>query len=197
MNDTPTPDFAAPGKVRAKPIPREAWRQQRAAAFVRDAVTCPHTFLAFDRSQARGKLSHLFEAQRGVRASTPDTLLIARLGPNSTRHIWAEWKAPGKRPNEGQMDALQRFRDLGDHATWCETIDEYRLFLLHCGVPLVANAEYRATVMDGMVDSRIAKAEAERGGAPAKKSRSRKPAPRYTAPKSMQRRAARKGVRIG
>ena len=191
-------DFAAPAKTRAKPIPREAWRQERAAVFVRGAVLCPHTFLAFDRSMARGARSHLFEARRGVRASTPDTLLIARLGPNSTRHIWAEWKAPGKRPDEGQMEALQRLRDLGDHATWCVTIEEYRLFLLHCGVPLAPNAEYQTLHYDGMVDSRIARAEAERNaGAPAKKTRSYKPGPRFTAGKRMQRRAAAKGVRIG
>jgi hypothetical protein len=183
MDDSLPPE----DKPKRPRIPREAWRQEKAVVFVREAVRCPYTFMAFDRSEKRNARSHLFEAKRGVRPDTPDSLLIARIPGGQTWHVWAEWKAPGQRPGEGQLDALERLRGLGDHATWCVTIDEYRLFLAHCGVPLVANAEYLAMHYDGMVDSRIAKAEG-RVVPVVKKSRSRKPGPRFTAGKRMARR---------
>lgn len=171
----------------------EAWRQEKAAVFARDAITCPHTFMAFDRSQARGQHSHLFEAQRGIRVSMPDTLLIARITDGNTRHVWAEWKAPGKKPNDGQYEALERLRGLGDSATWCETIEEYRLFLAHVGIPMVPNAEYRAMVLDGFVDSRIAKAEGKMPGV-AKKPRASRTTAGKPMPMRQYRRAHARGL---
>lgn len=178
-------------RARAKPIPREAWRQERAVTFAREAITCPHTIMAFDRSQARGEWSHRFEAKRGVRAGTPDTLTIAR---DDARlfHIWVEWKAPGSKPNENQTDGLALLESLGDVTDWCTTIEEFFFVLRDAGVPMLPGAHIMALRYDGMVDGRIAKAAAKTPTA--KKSRPRRPEPRYTAGKSVVKRAAKRGL---
>lgn len=182
---------------RAKPIPREAWRQEKAVKFAEAAIACPHTVMAFDRSMARGDWSHRFEAKRGVRAGTPDMLIIALAG-QSHHHIWIEWKAEGNKPNVNQTDGLALLHRLGDVAKWCVRIEEFCRILTNCGLPMAPNAAVMAMQYDGMVDSRIAKAEAKRDGAvPVKKSRLRKVPARYSAGKRFQARAAKAGVRIG
>lgn len=169
MSDDP-PDAAelwiAPEPVskRAKPIPREAWRQEKAVKFAAAAIMCAHTVMAFDRSMARGDWSHRFEAKRGVRAGTPDMLIIALAG-QAHHHIWIEWKAEGNKPNDNQNDGLALLHKLGDVAKWCVRIEEFCRILTNCGLPMAPNAALMAMQYDGMVDSRIAKAEAQRDGA--------------------------------
>jgi hypothetical protein len=174
-------------------IPRETWRQEKAVVFVRDAIVGPHMFLALDRSRAKSPKEHLWQARRGVRKGTPDTQLILPGG----RHIWFEFKADGQKVVAGddQDLMLQALRDLGDAAAWGVTIEDLRLFYLAEGVPLVANAYYRALVLDGLVDSRIAKAE---GRVPvvAKKPRPPRAGPRSTASRGFVKRAAARGIRF-
>ena len=187
-------DFAAPIKTRAKPIPREAWRQEKAVVWVRGAVIEPHLFLAYDRTQARGDQSHLFQWRRGLRADTLDTELLT-----ATRSFRFEFKAVGQKvdDDDGQAVMIKVLRSLNVAADWGCTIADLCGFYRREGVKLANNAEYQALYYDGMVDSRIARAEAERNaGAPAKKTRSYKPGPRLTVGKRLQRRAAAKGVRI-
>lgn len=171
-------------------IPRETWRQEKAVVFARDTIIGPHKFLAHDRSRATGK-EHMWQAKRGVRKGTPDTQLIIPGG----RHVWFEFKAPGKRPDEDQNQMLDDLRVLGDDASWGITIDDMRRFWLACGAHLAANAEYRAMVLDGLVDSRIAKAEG-RVAPTAKKPRVPRSAPRVTASRGFQKRAADKGILV-
>lgn len=187
------------GPVRRKRvwIPRETWRQEKAVVFARDAIIGPHKFLAHDRSQAKSPKEHLWQAKRGVRKGTPDTQLIAE-APDKYRgpfalHAWFEFKAMGEKPDDDQLRMLDDLRALGDEASWGVTIDDLRKFWLSCGVRLAANAEYRAMVLDGLVDSRIAKAE---GLMPAtrKRASNRKAAPRTTASAGFVRRAAAKGI---
>lgn len=180
---------------RAKPIPREAWRQEKAVVWVRGAVVEPHLFLAYDRAPARGDQSHLFQWRRGLRADTLDTELLTATG--SFRF---EFKAPGQKvaDDDGQAHMIQSLRALNVAADWGRTIADLCGFYRREGVRLATNAEYQALHYDAFVDSRIAKAEAKREGVtPAKPSRSRKSAPRYAAGKGMQRRAAKAGVAFG
>lgn len=193
MSESLDLDDPAPTK-RAKPIAREAYRQEKAVVWVRGAVVEPHLFLAYDRAQARGDQSHLFQWRRGLRADTLDTELLTASG--SFRF---EFKSTGEKVKEGdgQSVMIQTLRALNVAADWGCTIVELCAFYRSGGVKLANNAEYQAIHYDGMVDSRIAKAEAKRDGAVPVKSRSRKVAPRFTAGKRMQARAARAGVRIG
>ena len=165
-------------------IPRETWRQEKAVVFARDAIVGPHQFIAHDRAKASGGKSHLWQWKRGIRKGTPDTQLILPDG----RSIWFEFKAPGKKveDDDDQGRMLAALRAMGHAASWGVTIEDMRAFYAARGVPLVANAAYRAMVLDGLVDSRIAKAESKAPGK--KKAATRKPGPRFLAGKRMARR---------
>jgi hypothetical protein len=180
---------------RRKRIPAEAWRQEKARVFARNAITCDHEFIAHDRSEARGDRSHLFEWKRGVKSSLPDTQTIIFVRNERPLHVWFEWKSRGKEPTTGQYAALERMAVLGDWAGWGDTIDRYGAFLTAAGVPLATNWRHLAMVYDGMVDSRIAKAVTARDGrAVPKKSRNRKVIPRRNlAPKRIARAMHEKG----
>ena len=184
MTDHLTTAELAEAQPRRKSIPREAWRQQKGVAFAEAAIMCPHTVLAFDRSMARGKWSHRFEAERGMRAGTPDMLIIARNG-QALHHIWIEWKSDGNRPNTSQADTLGRLIELGDTAKWCTRIEQLGRILTNCGLPMTPGADVMALRFDGLVDSRIAKAEGRVPGA-GKKQRPRKAPPRFTGGKGLR-----------
>lgn len=186
-------------------IPRETWRQEKAVVLARDAISVSHAFIAHDRSRPSGDKDHMWQWKRGIKKGLPDTQTIFQPASRPDRfevergqHCWFEFKSKGNIPDDDQLRMLQRFRDLGDFASWGVMLEDLVNFWMHCGVPLVANAHYRAMVLDGLVDSRIAKAEAKaRGEAPPKKrSASPKPTPRFTASRAVLRRAATKGVRI-
>lgn len=169
--DSLLPDEPAPATKR---VYRETWRQEKAVVFARGAIVGPHKFLAHDRAKASSPNAHGWQARRGVRKGTPDTQLILPGG----KHCWFEFKAPGQRvkPGDDQDLMLQDLRLLGDAADWGVTILELLHFWTANGVPLAANAAYQAMHLDGLVDSRIAKAEG-RASATKKKSRSRKTVP--------------------
>lgn len=198
MSDDP-PDalelWAAPEpgkKERAKPIHREAWRQEKSIVWARSAILEPHIFLAYDRAMPRGDQSHLFQWRRGVREDTLDMELIL-----TARSLRWEFKAKGNRvkDDDGQGLMIARLRDLGHVAGWGITIVDLCRFMARNGVKLAANAEYQAMHYDGMVDSRIAKEEARReSSAPPKAKRARTTGPRHTAGKRFMKRAAARGI---
>lgn len=175
-------------------IHRETWRQEKAVVFARDAIVGPHQFIAHDRAQARGDKSHLWQWKRGVRKGTPDTQLML---PNG-RSLWFEFKALGSRvdDDDDQGRMLTALRAMGHAASWGVTIEDLRRFYEAEGVPLVPNAAYRAMVLDGLVDSRIAKAEGRLPTAPKKKRSPRKAGPRTTASVEFGHRAAARGILI-
>jgi VRR-NUC domain-containing protein len=173
-------------------IPRETWRQEKAVVFAREAILWPHIFLAFDRSQAKDARSHLYESRRGLRKGTPDTLTIT--GQNI--HVWAEWKSQTGKVTDEQAAVLARLVSFGDIVGVCRTIEDYRVLLVQAGVPLKPNAEYLALHYDGMVDSRIAKAEGRTLPAKPKRASPRKPGPRYTLGNAAVRRAKTNGVQV-
>ena len=178
-------------------VPREAWRQEKAVVWVRKAVACPHKFFAFDRSKAQSDRSHLYQSRRGVRRDTLDTLLV----PEGGVDCWVEFKAGSAKvnfddPDDGQAKMIADLRMLGRNADWCRTIEEMCALYRIWGVPLVTNAEYLALHYDGMVDSRIAKAEGTTLASKAKRATRTKPQVRFSAGKGFARRAAAKGIQV-
>tara|TARA_R110000868_G_scaffold137978_2_gene351709 strand:+ start:1063 stop:1587 length:525 start_codon:yes stop_codon:yes gene_type:complete len=154
------------------PIPREHLLQVALVKWCREAIATPHTLLGFDRAKALGQFSHMREKARGVRAGTPDTLLIVAGVPP----IWAELKAPGNRPTpeqEAMGDTLMR---LGCYWSWVTTIGTYHAWMVSLGIRLHPNAELLATMADASVQSKIARAEIKAGKVPkAYKPREEKP----------------------
>lgn len=152
----------------SRPIDREHILQKALVKWVREAVSEPHEFLAFDRSKAAGQFSHLREKARGVRAGTPDTLLLtARLPP-----VWAELKAGTNKASEQQEDMGNRLVAMGGHWACLSSVEAYRAWIFGLGVELRANAGLLAMHADASVLSVIARAEEKRGKSP----RSYKPA---------------------
>lgn len=145
-----------------RPIDREHILQKALVKWVREAVSEPHEFLAFDRSKAAGQFSHLREKARGVRAGTPDTLLLtARLPP-----VWAELKAGTNKASEQQVDMGQRLVAIGGHWSCLSSVQAYHEWIHGLGVELRANAGFLAMHADASVLSVIARAEEKRGKAP-------------------------------
>jgi len=157
-------------------IAREGILQRHVKLFVRDAVTAPHEFFAFDRAKAAGRFSHMREAGRGVRKGTPDTLLLVLGYPP----VWVELKAPGGKPDAAQLAVGEALRAVGCRWEWCTTVLSYCAILAEMGVPMARNATVQAMQHDGAVASLIAQAELKRGDAP-KAARKPKAVPRYSA----------------
>lgn len=159
-------DLWDPPAPRKKPIPREAWRQEKAVVWVRSAVLEPHIFLAYDRAASRGDKSHLWQWKRGQKAGVLDTELI--LADRSLRFEFKSLTAKvDENDDQGQM--IMRLRALRHAADWGRTIVDLCAFYRLHGVVLAQNAEYQAIHYDGLVDSRIAKEEGPK--VPRKKSR--------------------------
>jgi hypothetical protein len=165
-------------------IPREAYRQEKAVVFARVAIIGPHKFVAHDRSRPKSSKEHLFQWKRGVRKATPDTELIWPM----SRVAKFEFKSPGQKPDGDQLQMLEDYRLLGIEAAWGVTIEDLYNFWTLAGVPMVPNAHFLALKYDGMVDSRIAKAEARNVGTAALKVLARKAGPRFVAGKRLSRR---------
>jgi hypothetical protein len=181
-------DSTEDAPARRKPIPREAYRQERAKVWVRGAVVEDHIFLAYDRAQPRGDQSHLFQWRRGLRADTLDTELLTASG--SFRF---EFKAAGQKvkDDDGQGLMIRRLRALNVAADWGHTVADLCRFYRDNGVKLAENAEYQAMHQDALTDSRIAKAEGAIPGA--KKPTRRKPTVK-TSTVAWGRRARSKGI---
>jgi hypothetical protein len=146
----------------SKPIPREHMLQVALVKWCREAIATPHTLLAFDRSRAFGQFSHMREKARGVKAGTPDTLLIVYGVPP----IWCELKAPGNKPapeQEAMGDTLMR---LGCYWSWATSVGTYHAWLVSLGIRLHPNAELLATLADAGVLAKIGRAEIKAGKAP-------------------------------
>lgn len=145
-----------------RPIDREHILQKALVKWVREAVSEPHEFLAFDRSKAAGQFSHLREKARGVRAGTPDTLLLTARHPP----LWCELKAGTNTASEQQEDLGKRLVAMGGQWTCLSSVAAYHQWVHGLGVELRANAEFLAMHADASVASVIARAEVARGKAP-------------------------------
>jgi len=146
----------------ARQINREHILQVALVRWCREAIATPHTLLGFDRSKAFGQFSHMREKARGVKAGTPDTLLIVYGVPP----IWCELKAPGNKPTpeqEAMGDTLMR---LGCYWSWATSIGQYYAWMVSLGIRMHPNAETLATLADAGVQSKIGKAEIKAGKVP-------------------------------
>ena len=93
--------------------------------WVRECVITPHVFLAFDRTRKTSAMQHIAEAARGVRAGTPDTVLLLPDG----KSIWVELKW-GKNTTSDRQDELHgEMRAIGHPVVVCRSVDEYACLL--------------------------------------------------------------------
>lgn len=168
------PDTAAEPVARKPRVYREHLLQQKVKTFARDAIDLPaddYQFYSFDSAKA-GDRARVRDAARGVAKSTLDTLLEVRGMPG----IWYELKAKGKAPGDDQFRMMEKLVHMGRCASWGTNVISYMGFLHACGVPLKQNATYQAMVLDGKVESLIAR----KSGAAPKAARKAKAPPRYT-----------------
>lgn len=149
-------------------INREHILQVALVRFVRESVSAPHEFMSFDRGKAAGQWSHMREKARGVKAGTPDVLLLVE----GKAPIWCELKAPGNKPTEQQIDMGNRLMAVGCWWSWVTSVSTFYEWIRSIGVELRANAEFLAMHADAGVLSKIGAAETKAGKAP----RSYKPA---------------------
>lgn len=135
-------------------IDREAISQKHGKLWARENITVPHTFLAFDRSAPYCQFSHMRQKSRGVRKGTSDTLLLV-VG----KHIWCEWKQPGKRPDDEQDAFGREIIERGDVWFWTTTVLHYAWELNNLGVPLRSGWQAYAEDHDLRVAAEIQRAE--------------------------------------
>lgn len=143
-------------------INREHILQVALVRFVREAVSAPHEFMSFDRGKAAGQWSHMREKARGVKAGTPDVLLLVE----GKAPIWCELKAHGNKPTEQQIDMGNRLMAVGCWWSWVTSVSTFYEWIRSIGIELRANAEFLAMHADDGVLSKIAAAETKAGKAP-------------------------------
>jgi hypothetical protein len=129
--------------------------QTQILRFVKDCVECSWEFLAFDRSQNHSGRQHMWEAARGVKAGTPDTLLLVPGKPA----IFCELKAPGNKPTPVQDHIGHKIQEAGHDWFWADSVQSYRMGLMVRDVPLRGNACLVAEHRDALLLSARIKAE--------------------------------------
>jgi hypothetical protein len=106
-------DITAPATVKRKLLEKDVQKQ------------------CVDWARARGYWARKFSsiAQRSV----PD-YLFSRVDLYGAHRLFAvEFKAPGKKPTEAQMDEMQKMREAGWEATWFDNVAEFKEYLQVCG----------------------------------------------------------------
>lgn len=122
--------------------------QTQIKKWVRECVAEPHVFLAFDRAAAANPRTHLYEAARGIRAGTPDTVLLFR-----GRSMWVELKAGKNKTSEAQDRLHQEMAAVGHPVTVCWTVCDYWRACLAHGIKLVPYAQTHAEGLDVLLAS--------------------------------------------
>lgn len=148
---------------------REHTFQAFAAKFVEAALDEPHLFLAFDRAKPPGRsrgaqlAAMARQKARGMKAGTPDTLLIT-----AGASIWCEWKAPGEEVRDGdQQDVMgQTLLGLGHHWSWCSSIIVYHDWLESIGIRMRRNSAIIAADYQGKAEAAAARPKAARSYKP-------------------------------
>lgn len=143
--------------------------QTAVGKFVRTAVTMPHRFACFDRSENKGR-RHLWESHRHIKKGEPDTELLVQGFPA----IRVELKAPGNTPDDNQKEQGRQIIAAGHLWGWCSSVRGYGYVLEDHGVPLARNWEIQAAHHDALIAAAMAKQPAPKK---ASKPRARKPSP--------------------
>ena len=144
-------------------IQREAATQKHVMQFVRENLPGSE-FFAFDRSAPSGRFTHMREKARGVRKGTPDTLLRIAGYPN----IWAELKAPGKKPTDEQIDIGRRLEAVGDVWFFADSVVAYATQLRNAGVVMSPRWREHAEDHDARAQGEIERAMMKKGNLPAR-----------------------------
>jgi hypothetical protein len=124
-------------------------------------VACAHCFLAFDRSKNTNK-RHLWEAKRGVRRGTADTVLLIRDRPA----IWCELKARDNTPTDAQEDVGKDIQEAGHIWFWANSVQSYCAGLQRYGVWLRSNAMTWAEHYDRLLQAAEIRREQAKPKAP-------------------------------
>jgi len=123
---------------------REHDLQASIKAWVRRWVTSSCVFLAFDRSRATSETQYLFEAARGIRAGTPDTVLLYPDG----KCWWVELKVGRNKAQEAQLALHLEMAGVGHHVDIIYTVADYANALYAKGLTLHARAREEAAALD-------------------------------------------------
>ena len=138
-------------------IHREFELQKAIKVFVKRCVAVPHEFASHDRAAPRSPLDHVFQAERGVRRSWPDTELLLDGG----KTFRCELKRPGRKLDDEtqQSELLTRLVSIGHPASWANSVSMYGTQCERFGVPLHGNWRTVAQLADEHVLAQIRKQE--------------------------------------
>jgi len=140
--------------------------QVQCLKFSRECIVTRHVFLAFDRSAKQSALQHVREKARGIRAGTPDVLVLV---PGLA--IWAELKVGRNEASVPQIECGVAILHAGHRWEVVRSVVEFGAYLRRCGVELSAHADLRALDLDLV----LAGAAMKRKGAAPKSYRPAKP----------------------
>ena len=127
--------------------------QVQCVKFARECILTEHVFLAFDRSKKQSALQHVREKARGIRAGTPDILILV---PGLA--IWAELKAGKNTASELQEEVGAAIIATGHRWEVIRSVEELRCYLDACGVALSNMAFVRALDLDLVLQGAAMKA---------------------------------------
>ena len=122
---------------------REHDLQASIKSWVRRWLTTPCVFLAFDRSRATSETQYVFEAARGIRAGTPDTVLLY-----NGRSWWVELKVGRNSAQEAQVVLHGEMRGVGHEVDIIYTVADYAAGAFAKGLTLHPRAMEEAAALD-------------------------------------------------
>lgn len=120
--------------------------QTQVHKWARECIAEPHEFLAFDRSRKQSAMQHIREKARGVKAGTPDFLLIG-----AGKRLWVELKA-GKNSTTTMQDEMHaRLAAVGEAVLVLRSVAGVMLAARAAGFALTATAAARAEGLDALL----------------------------------------------
>lgn len=159
------------------------WQLQRAcAAFLSKALPDSAYFTSIDMGRSTSAAQGQLRKLRGVKAGVPDVLIVW-----AARTLWLELKV-GAALSESQKITRDALTLNGHYWALCKSMEDVEAACRDAGIPL------RATLGD--IRARIAE-QNERLPVKRKRNASPKPTPRFTASRSVVRRAGSKGILVG
>ena len=123
-------------------------------------VLTPHVFLAFDRSRAMSATQHILEAQRGIRAGTPDTVLAYSAGC-----VWVELKVGRNVTSEAQNALHTEMLGVGHEVAVIYSVGAYCQLLIERGLDIHRLGMAEAEALDRKLALKKKSAPKKAGGA--------------------------------
>ena len=129
--------------------------------WVRENVLRPHVWLAFDRTRKTSAMQHIAEANRGLRAGTPDTVLMI-----DGAAVWVELKAGRNTTSEQQDELHKEMAGVGFTVGVCWSVEQYAYELHARHIALRAGAFDRAQAADAKLAAPKVAKKGRKGRAP-------------------------------